>query len=104
LKPENAPLVCKVCKAFMLPADRGRPPATCSERCRLTWKAARARAKRSQEKALSLLRMAAKELAEVEGAYSRDALRLAQRLSHETPSRLASISASEREWSWKPAL
>jgi hypothetical protein len=97
--------VCRVCGCFMLPADVGRPAATCNETCRLTWKAARARAKRSQQRALSLLRMAAHELSKVEGPYSGQALRLAQRLSNEPPSRLALILAAERgSHPWTTAL
>jgi len=96
--------VCRVCGCFMLPADVGRPAATCGEKCRLSWKSARARAKRSQQRALSLLRMAAEELTKVEGPFSGQALRLAQRLSNEPPSRLALISIAEQGADWKAAL
>ena len=94
---------CRVCGCYVTSASGGRPASTCSVDCRLIWKSARARAKRSQERALASLRIAAVALAEVEGPYKDQTLRIAQRLSEAAPSRLARIVSSERD-DWTAAL
>jgi len=80
----------------MLPADNGRPPSTCSEECRLTWKAARQRAKRAQQKGITALRAAAVALSQVEGPHHAQVVKVLRRLSLETPSRLARVLETER--------
>ena len=89
------PPVCKVCFSYMLSGPTGRPPATCSEPCRLAWKAARQKAQRAQKRALSALRMAASALDPVDPTFKKEVLRLAARLSKANPTEIAVVSAPD---------
>ena len=87
---------CRVCGSYMLPTSVGRPPATCGEPCRLEWKAARQKALRAREKALTHLAEAISALEGVNPRWAEATRRHHARLSAATPLELAMVSGGGR--------
>ena len=82
---------CRVCGAYMLPADSGRPATTCGEPCRLQWKAARQRAQRAREIAVLSLRKAELALGQVRDPWRRQLVTYLRKLERATPAELAAV-------------
>ena len=89
---------CRVCGAYMLPADSGRPPTTCGESCRLQWKAARQRAQRAKALALRHLARAEQALRQVRDPWGRQVRALHGKLERSTPAELAAVPAEPVEF------
>ena len=89
---------CRACGAYMLSGSIGRPPTTCSEPCRLEWKAARQRAQRAQKRAARELRAAISSLRTVRPAWGEQLARFAARLASAPPGDLALPPARGGGW------
>ena len=89
---------CRVCGAYMLPADSGRPPTTCGESCRLQWKAARQRAQRAKALALHHLERAEQALGQVRDPWRRQVGTYRRKLERSTPAELAAVPAEPAEF------
>jgi predicted nucleic acid-binding Zn ribbon protein len=84
---------CKVCGSYMLPGA-----TTCSEGCRLEWKAARQRAQRARRRALEQLGLALGSLSSVQPPWRAQLHRYYRKLLAASPSELAQVDDRRKDW------
>ena len=89
---------CKVCGSYMLPNDTGRPPTTCSDECRLEWKAARQRAQRARARALEQLGHAIGALSSVMPPWQAQLQSYYRKLLNASPGELAKVDDRRKDW------